>query len=399
MTPTRAPRLDLNPSSADRWTTCTASPHFVLANAHRIPPSDTKYNQEGTTAHEVAASFLQNREPRTSDPYHCPVPVTKEMRWHAWNYMEYVEGLRKPHARMLVEQKLPLWYMEGRNAIVDAAVINDDSLHVIDYKYGEGIPVSPVRNLQTVIYAYSVGRMQGPRPTDFPVFSHIYQPRGRNAEDGASHVWETTWLEISQIAEEISCKANLVQGNLGGMPLTERHTAFAPSDKACQWCPAKGFCEARQQSLSDGFEIIDEQPRPLPSANVLSLEQVSRILKHKDDMVKFLNDVEQYAEDYMKAGNRIPGFKLVQSRGGNRFWSDPKRAAALLQEQTVLKREELVEEKVISPSAVEKLLGKGRFPADVMGLIAKPPGSAVIAPESDKRPEIGQNLLSEVEEI
>ena len=33
------------------------------------------------------------------------------------------------------------------------------------------------------------------------------------------------------------------------------------------------------------------------------------------------------------------------SRGGNRFWSDSKRAAALLQEQTVLKREELVEEK------------------------------------------------------
>ena len=56
--PKRAPRLDLNPSAADRWTTCTASPGFILANADKIPPDDgTKFSQEGTTAHEVAAAI------------------------------------------------------------------------------------------------------------------------------------------------------------------------------------------------------------------------------------------------------------------------------------------------------------------------------------------------------
>jgi hypothetical protein len=177
----RPPRLDLNPSSADRWTTCTASPRFILENWDKIPPSDTVYNQEGTTAHEVASALLQGREPRVSDPYHCPVPVDKEMRWHGWNYMEYVQSLRTSteFSSILVEQKLPLWYMKERNAIVDAAVINLDSMHVIDYKYGEGVVVSPVENLQTAIYAMSVGQLSGPKPSDFPVFIHIYQPRGR----------------------------------------------------------------------------------------------------------------------------------------------------------------------------------------------------------------------------
>jgi len=150
----KQPRLDLNPSSADRWTTCTASPRYILENWELVPEdTDTIFSQEGTTAHEVAAALLQGRKPNESSAYDCPVPIDKEMRWHAWNYFEYVTGLMSPGGVLLVEQKLPLWYMPSRNAKIDAAVSNPDSLHIVDLKYGAGVVVRTERNPQAVIYA------------------------------------------------------------------------------------------------------------------------------------------------------------------------------------------------------------------------------------------------------
>ncbi len=383
----RPPRLDLNPSSADRWTTCTASPRFILENWDKVPSSDTVYNQEGTTAHEVASAYLLNKEP---DQSKCPSPIDADMRWHGWNYAEYVIELCGKNPKLIVEQKLPLWYMKERNAIVDAAVLNEDSLHVVDYKYGEGVVVHPENNLQAAIYAISVGLTRGvPIPSDFPVFIHIYQPRGRGSEDGAAHVWETTWLEVCKLTEKVTDVAKGIQDGTE-IPM------FAPSDKACQWCPAKGFCKARQDSMLEGLDIIEAQPRPLPLATVLTLEQRAVIQKHKADIVSWLNDVEDYNTERMRAGEMLPGFKLVTSRGGNRYWSDPKKAAALLLKDTVLKREEVIEEKVAGPAAIEKLLGKKKFSVELTNLITKNPGVPVIAPESDKREAIG-NALTDFE--
>lgn len=140
-----APRLDLMPSAADRWTTCMASPRFCLENADLIPADlSSKFSQEGNTAHEVAAAYLQDREP---NPDNCPTPIDGDMRMHGFDYAEYVQSLRHPDpgmSKLLVEQKQPLWYYPGRNAIVDAAVINPDSLHIVDYKYGAGVPMVEV---------------------------------------------------------------------------------------------------------------------------------------------------------------------------------------------------------------------------------------------------------------
>jgi len=393
----RQPRLDLNPSSADRWTTCTKSPSFILENWDKIPEStDTPYNMAGTAAHEVAAAYLQNREPGET-----PVPIDEDMLLHGWNYMEYVLGLREPGSQMLVEQKLPLWYMPKRNCIVDAAVINKSNLHIVDYKYGEGVVVHPERSLQATIYAQTIGAGMLPfPPDDFPVFVHIYQPRGRAGETGPGHVWETTWGEIAAIAQEIHTRAKLIQAHqeIEDFSAPERLNAplvFAPSDKACQWCPAKGFCTARQASLAEGFEVLDAlTPLPKPGSSIISMEQVQRILTHKDGMISWLNDVEEWAQDYMKAGGKIPGFKLVLSRGGNRYWSKPSEAAALLARDTMLNGNEITitHREVISPAQAEKLIGKNKFSAELSNLIAKPAGSPVLAPESDKREAIGSAI-------
>lgn len=378
--PKRQPRLDLNPSAADRWTTCTASPGFILANADKLPSDDsTSFSQEGTTAHEVAAAYLQDREP---NPDKCPTPIDAKMLWHGWCYADFVSGLRKPGSRLLVEQKLPLWYMPERNCIVDATVINPQELHQIDFKYGEGVSVHPENNLQCITYVKNVVEKHlGPLGHEFPIFVHIYQPRGRNAADSPFHTWTTTWGEIEKLARSIANNASVILNSEGHQDI---FLDFKPSEKACQWCPAKGFCSARQAELTKNVNVMSIVHQDLPEANVITLTQLGAVLKYKDQITKWLKDAEEYALQFMKGGGKIPGFKLVTSRGGNRYWSNPKAAAKLLL-ATILKREEVIEEKVIGPAAAEKLLGKNKLSADLMNLIAKPPGQPCIATDDDPR--------------
>lgn len=400
----RAPRLDLNPSSADRWTTCTASPKYVFDNWAKVPPdTSTKFSRDGTTAHEVASALLQGREP---DPANCESEIDADMHWHGWNYMEYVEGLKtSPESRILVERKMPLFYMPERNSIVDAAVINSDSLHIVDYKYGEGVIVNPENNLQATTYAVNVvhaliaerGGGQDQMPSDFPITIHIYQPRGRGAEDAPFHKWETTWAEIKLLAIDISLAATIIQGDFGSLlPLTEQRVKFRPSDKACQWCPAKGFCDERRKFLTqdiDALAVIEDDFPVLPIANTISVEQLGVILTHKPGIEKWLKDAKEYALGFMQGGGKIPGHKVVRSRGGDKEWCDEEEAKRLLL-SSGLRKNEVITEKVLTPAAAEELLGK--LNVELTNLITRSEGKPVIAPVDDKRNEL-TDVTSEFE--
>lgn len=337
--------------------------------------------------------MLEDREVNLKE---CPVPVDEEMRWHAWNYAEYVNGLKAEKHIIHIEKKIPLWYMPERNARIDVAIQNYRHLHIVDYKYGEGIVVNPVENLQGAIYARSILEWimkENPKITitkDYKITIHIYQPRGREAADAPAHVWETTWEELKTFTDErVTIPAVVVQTK--GTELV-----FAPSDKACQWCPAKGFCEARRMSLTAGIEAlttIEEGPKSLPLTDTLSIKQIAAVVEHGDNIIKWVKDVQGYALDLATAGKKIPGQKLVLSRGGNRYWTDQVAAGDVLLANTILKKEEIWEQKLIGPASLEKLLGKNKFPAELLDYIGKPEGKPVLAPLDDPRPEVGAALL------
>lgn len=394
MTP--APRIDLNPSSADRWTTCTASPRFIVANADKLTPDETVYNQEGTTAHEVAAAMLTNREP---DPKECPTPITKEMRRHAWDYMEYVQALG---GEPIVEKKFPLWYMDGRNGKVDVLTISGSHTHIVDYKYGQGVIVDPFENLQGAIYARSGMNLAlrhkeiaNGELMDAPVSIHIYQPRGRGAEDSPFHVWETTWGEILEFTKKVTDAAELILG--------DGKTEFVPSDKACRFCPAnilvagdtpgtaKRLCPALQKNAQQSLEVLPplEKKMHFPPAKAISAAQLAAVLQHGDAIKQWVDDAWEYALEYLKGGGTIEGFKLVLGRQGNRYWTNPEKAAALLLKDTHLRENEVWEKSVVSPGGAEKLLGKNKLTLDLLNLVARAEGKPTIAPAADKRAEYG----------
>lgn len=393
MTTTRTPRLDLNPSAVSRWVPCTASPRFILENADKLPDDKTKFNLEGTTAHEVGAALLEGREINLSE---CPTPITKEMHRHAWGYYEYVQELG---GNPIVERKFPLWYMPGRNGKVDVLTINGNHTHVVDLKYGKGVIVDPFENLQGAIYARSalttaIRSIPEGSLMESPVSIHIYQPRGRGAEDSPFHVWETTWGVILEFTKQVTDAATLI--------LADGETEFAPSTKACQFCPAKGFCTARTKEFKRDIEVlatVETGPKHFPPVKAISAKQLAAVLEHGDAIKQWVDDAREYALDYLKGGGTIEGWKLVLGRQGNRYWTNPEQAAKLLLKDTHLRENEVWEKSVVSPGGAEKLLGKKALTLDLLNLVARADGKPTIAPAADKRPEYGINAALEFEKI
>lgn len=110
------------------------------------------------------------------------------------------------------------------------------------------------------------------------------------------------------------------------------------------------------------------------------------------DMVEsWCKGVRAEVERRLLAGVPIPGYKLVQGKQGNRAWTDPVAAEQLLKTFR-LKKEEMYDFHLISPTTAEKLatgevIGKKQW-QKAQALIARSDGKPSVAPASDKRPAI-----------
>lgn len=132
-----------------------------------------------------------------------------------------------------------------------------------------------------------------------------------------------------------------------------------------------------------------------------------RIAGADDELLAVCMDAVDLIEGWCKAvraeverrllgGAVVPGYKLVQGKQGNRAWSDAALAEAMLKTFR-LKKEEMYDFTVISPTTAEKLaatevdgkpvLGKKQW-AKAQALIVRRDGTPSVAPASDKRPAL-----------
>jgi hypothetical protein len=371
-------QIDLGPSSAHRWTRCTASPKFIVAHAAELPEDSTVWTDEGTQAHEVAATMLEGKgvQPQTS----------ADMLKNVQVYVDHVRSHQAKGSRLSVEKRVPLYYLSSRNGIVDAATQSPDALYIDDLKYGVGVSVQAERNEQLAIYAESIIRQWeqitefGP---DFPVHLSIVQPRDRN-DPNAVRTWSLTRRELSMFTTQIGAKAWQALNTDG---------EFAPSDDACKFCPAKGLCAAYGHQ---GLVALPEEARiiTLPDPGALSREQRVKALKAKRVLHDWLEAIEAQEKSELSAGAEPMGFKLVEGKA-NRTWVDSEAALKLLNNHLTI--DELrPRADLISPAQAEKAL-KGielstKFENKLKALITRPEGKPTLVPEDDKRPALKPQL-------
>ena len=183
----------LSASSAHRWLECPAS--AVAAEAY--PEQDTEFTREGTLAHEVAEAMCNNSHARF-DALLKTEGVTGEMIDCAEGYRDYIqEQIKGPDAMALLEQRVDFspWVPEGFGT-ADCILIQGDTMDVIDYKYGQGVPVSAVDNPQMKLYGLGALNDYGFAFNVQKVRLHIYQPRINNISVDELTVDELmTWAE------------------------------------------------------------------------------------------------------------------------------------------------------------------------------------------------------------
>ena len=114
----------------------------------------------------------------------------------------------------------------------------------------------------------------------------------------------------------------------------------------------------------------------------LDAVEIAAILPQVDQLVRWAEDIKDYALTQALSGTRYPGFKLVEGRS-NRKYSNEAEVARVVAEAGY----DPYEKKLLGVTAMTKQLGKKLFDELLSGLVEKPQGKPVLAPETDKRPE------------
>lgn len=384
----------LSPSASHRWLKCRASVGFLEKNAHRLPKESgsSVYADEGTLAHDYAAHLLAGAPWKGA-------PISSEMEDAVSGYVSYIRMQAKTmdNPTLHVERRVPLFYAPDEEGTVDAALTTKSSCFVFDLKYGQGVSVEARNNPQLAIYFTSLVRLLGIKLSpSAKITLVIYQPR---AEDGRFvRKWETTWGELQEKASDIQFVADSIAIDPDGQ---EFHVE---PEHVCRWCKAKPICtHYAAHLLGEAPEVVAETlqipapPTPdLPLASTLSLEQVSRVVRAKRDLVAWLESVEDYAMALEGDGTDVPGVKLVAGKGGGRQWSVPEDEVVKLLRKYITRDKLFHPATVVSPAQAEKLLPKKadlptRFLNRFAQSITKPAGRPTLVVDEDPRPALDMN--------
>lgn len=363
----------LSASSAHRWLECP--PSAVAAEAYEDQGSE--FAAEGTLAHEVAEfiagnlidveahdNWVDDLRMFTGNP-----GVTKEMVEHANSYRDYIlERIKSKDAVMLTEQRVDFsdWVPDGFGTC-DCILIEGDTLTIIDYKYGVGVPVSAVNNPQMRLYALGALHDFGFAYDIEKVEMHIFQPRIDNISDD------------SMTADEL-----LAWGEKEVKPVAQKAAKGKGKYNAgahCKFCPHAGRCRTLASTCTEYVETHGMRVK----VPVLAPHEVAEALQMEPLISLWLKRVKAQAMDTLMDGGEVPGFKLVEGKLGNRKWSDELQVAEVLQKEGY-SAEDFTETRLLSPAALDKVIGKKKAAELLAGYIDRAPGAPTIAPETDKRP-------------
>lgn len=402
----------LSPSGADRWSVCPGS--VILEAAE--PDNSNEHSDWGTAAHAVAAMCLTEQTDamaylgRRIDVGECrTVECDREMAEAVQQYVDYVRQAAEG-AELLVEQRFDISHVVPECfGTSDAVVIRADELHIIDAKFGRGVPVyasyavdpanpaSPRKpNKQMALYALGALR-ELELVADFQrVRMTIHQPRLNSVDE-----WDCSVTDLLAAGEVLSAAAERAY------MYVDSDTPPAPSDlvpgeKQCKFCKAKATCPALAQRVQDevgsdfdnlvAFAQSDEQKvMTLKALTPKTGETLARAMAAVDLIESWCKAVRGATEVELLAGREVPGYKLVQGRKGARAWTSEGEAETTLKAMR-LKVDEMYSFKLITPPAAEKLVKAGtlgpRQWAKLQPLIGQSEGGKSVAPASDPRPAL-----------
>lgn len=369
----------LSASAAKRWLNCPPSARLT----ENMPEAPSEYAAEGTLAHalgelkvrkkfEIMKKSVYDKSLKEirSDPLYSP-----EMDGYTDSYLNYVAAIMhsfKTKPYIAIEKRLDYSHIApGGFGTDDCLIMCGGELHIIDFKYGKGIPVSAEDNPQLKLYALGAVREYDLLYDIQNITLHIVQPR---TDDGNSS-WTITRAALDEWGESIKPVAQLAYDGGG---------EFRCGDH-CRFCKAKSTCRARAD-----FMLSEAEFSALPP-ELLSDDELGKVLERARLFANWLSDIEDYALNEILNGKIITGFKAVEGRSIRKI-TDVDSAFEVLKSNGY-DEAVLYERKPLGITELEKLIGGKKKLTDLIGgFIEKPQGKPTLVSADDKRPDYKRDL-------
>lgn len=367
----------LSASGAHRWLVCTPSARLEA----ELPDSTSFYAEEGTLAHELAEALLRRCldeiSPEEFDRFVREVSkdprYSGEMLEHVQAYVDVaMERINEARARnadalVLVEQRLDFsrWVPDGFGT-GDCVIVADDTLEVIDLKYGQGVPVQAAGNPQIRLYALGALDTYAPLYDIERIRMTIVQPRLDSVTTD-----ELTAAELLEWGETVVRPAAEKASAGEGDPVPGEH---------CRFCKVRATCRARAEY---NLELARYDFAP---PELLTDEEIAQVLARAEELQRWAADIQEYALQQALNGNPPPGWKLVEGRSTRRYTDETAIYNALV--DAGYDPDDIAPRTLLSVSKLEKRLGRKTFQELVGHWVDKPPGKPTLVPESDKRPAL-----------
>lgn len=354
----------LSASSSHRWLECP--PSALLCS--KIGDTASEFAMQGTDAHSLCEHKLKTAlGQKSKDPMENLQYFDGEMADCSDMYAQYVmEQLSATKEKckdpiVLIEQHLDFsrWVPEGFGT-GDCVIVSDETLTVIDFKYGVGILVEAEKNPQMMCYALGALQLFDGIYDINSVTMTIFQPR----RDSVS-TYTISKEELLKWADEVlSPTAQLAENGEG---------EYKAGDH-CQFCKVKATCRKRTEYNLELARYDFEMPSTLED------DEIGAILSKVDELVSWAGDIKEYALQQAVSGKEWTGWKLVEGRS-NRKYTDESAVA----EAVTAAGFNPYEQKLLGITAMTSVLGKKQFENILGSLTYKPQGKPTLVPESDKR--------------
>lgn len=394
----------LSPSGAKKWLSCAAS----LACEKDIPNTSGKAAVLGTAMHTIAEMHLNQYIKGTAlplerevgacvldegkgqikaliSPMKGAVLITADMIEQVRKYTDYCKAIidvatyAKPEMRVNLTEVLHPGY-EGVEtfgtadlvAVQELANTDEHMLIIGDLKTGRH-RVEAKENKQLMLYALGVYRRLKRRYSITTVRLVIFQPYAGGASE-----WDISVEGLELFAKFAQKRALLALDAYSRGKKNLKASDFRPSVDGCQWCRFSEQCAARTKTVNYVLaeELEDDFALELtPEQLVVEYEKLPLLRQHIDK-------VEKAMAAALHSGKKVPGYKLVEGRPGNRAWKDAD--AIEVSHGDILKKEVLM-----SPTEAAKVLSADEMAA-LEPFITRKPGAPCAATADDKRPEWNQ---------
>ena len=357
----------LSASSSARWLNCPPSARL----SEEIQDVTSEFAAEGTDAHALCEYKLRKV---LGLSFGEKLPYlewySQEMEDSATDYVAYILELLSEvkktckNPMVLIEQRLDFSrYVQEGFGTGDCVIVSNGYIHIVDVKYGKGIPVDADHNPQMMLYALGALELFGFLFDINKVSMTIYQPRIGNIS-----TYEMATESLLEWAENtLAPIAKLAYAGKGEFKCGPH----------CRFCKVKAQCRERADTNMK-LASLDFAKAP-----VLQDDEVEEILAKVDDLVSWANDIKEYALDAALKGKRWNDWKVVEGRS-NRKYADDNKVAEVVTSAGL----DPFEKKLLSVAELQRRIGKAHFDELVAPHVMKPPGKPTLVPRSDKREEL-----------